>query len=193
NRIFYFYKNDSDVATCEVNWFPKQIELKYKLTGQVLKLVRNNDRMWERRTVYVFLSTVGIECENSGLYSCVSTDFRNRTYEKELLIRNPGCPVQFCDTFKITELIATINKAVNMTLCLFYNDNIDVVLVHVHNISVDLDWEVDQRSDKYFLLQLLFHDVQETFAGNHTIKIITVTKRTHQSQSLTRILEVYIL
>ncbi|KAI8779727.1 hypothetical protein BgiBS90_018921, partial [Biomphalaria glabrata] len=189
NRIFYFYMEDSDVAACEVNWFPKQIELKNKLTGQVL--VKNNNRLKERRTVYGFLSTIG--CENSGLYSCVSTDFRNRTYEKELLIRNPGCPVQFCDTLKTTELIATINKAVNMTLCLFYNDNIDVVLAHVENISIDMDWEVDPRSDKYLQLQLLFYDVQETFAGNHAIEIITVTKRTHKIQSLTRILEVYIL
>ncbi|KAK0069048.1 hypothetical protein Bpfe_001230 [Biomphalaria pfeifferi] len=191
NKMFKFYLGESQEVICEVNWFPKKIEIKNKLTGHVLRIFSNDNQIEETKTVYDLSPSFGRECLKSGVYSCAVTDFKNRMYEKDLVIRTPGCPVMFCCENKTSELIATINETVNLTLCLFYNDNIDIVGVFIQ--SIRFTWKEDFKSDSYLLLHLFIHNVDASFAGYHTIEIITVNSRTNKRENLNKILFLWTL
>ncbi|XP_055866936.1 uncharacterized protein LOC106053178 [Biomphalaria glabrata] len=152
-------------------------------------IIKNKtNRMEETTSVDGSLPQTGMECENTGVYICVVTDFNNNVNQRKLVKTSPGCPVKFCDATYRTILNAAVNTAVNFSLCLFYNDNIELVAVNTPTEYIQLVSKSYYKSENYLLLHFLIDNVHQSFPGNHTIEIITVNKRSEKRETLNRMI-----
>ncbi|KAK0069049.1 hypothetical protein Bpfe_001231 [Biomphalaria pfeifferi] len=188
--IFKFYLEDNDGLRCHVNFFQKIIKIINGFTGRVMIIKTITDRMEETTSVYGSFQQTDMECENTGVYICVVTDLKNNVNQRKLVKTSPGCPVKFCDATYRTILDATVNTAVNFSLCLFYNDNIELVAVNTPTEYIKLVSENYYERENYLLLHFLIDNVHQSFPGNHTIELITVNERSDKRESLNRMITV---
>uniref|UniRef100_A0A2C9LQ57 Uncharacterized protein n=2 Tax=Biomphalaria glabrata TaxID=6526 RepID=A0A2C9LQ57_BIOGL len=186
--IFKFYSEDNDGLRCHVNFFPKIIKIINEFTGRVMIIKNNTNRMEETTSVDGSFQQTDMECENTGVYICVVTDFNNNVNQRKLVKTSPGCPVKFCDATYRTILNTAVNTAVNFSLCLFYNDNIELVAVNTPTEYIQLVSKNYYGSENYLLLHFLIDNVHQSFPGNHTIEIITVNKRSEKRETLNRMI-----
>ncbi|KAI8779726.1 hypothetical protein BgiBS90_018920, partial [Biomphalaria glabrata] len=189
--ILSFELASEDVLRCEASWYPKNITIKNEFTGQVLLTTRDNgNTVRESKIAFRYFTYISNKCENSGLYTCSITDFQNKYYQKMFVKRTEECPVKFCDNSNTTVLQTTINKTVNFSLCLFFNEDIDIGVPKTSLENVRYIKEERLTRNSYLLLHFRIYEVDDTFAGNHTIVISTFNKRTYKRQNLNRTLTI---
>ncbi|XP_055866416.1 uncharacterized protein LOC106077643 isoform X2 [Biomphalaria glabrata] len=174
---------DSEELLCEVNWYLKTIEIRNELTGQVINTLHNSNKMEIRKSITGHLPKIK-ECDNTGIYTCAVTDFQNVIHEKQLINRKPGCPVKFCDEKNRTTYTVTTNQTVNFSLCLFYNDDVDIEAVNIPKLSPE--WREDMVNESYLLLHLNIDNISVRSAGDHNMEITAVNKRKTKVEKLNR-------
>ncbi|KAI8779732.1 hypothetical protein BgiBS90_018926, partial [Biomphalaria glabrata] len=98
-------------------------------------------------------------------------------------------PAKFCDENKRTIYNTTIDGTLNFNLCLFYNDDVDIVNVNIQKMSYE--WQVALVNESYLLLHINIDNIHESLAGDHTIEITVVNARTFRTQRLNRTLTLF--